>query len=209
MSDPRLQSPAVARNRQPILEVLEQALPKTAHVLELASGSGEHAVYFASAMPGWRWLASDPTPQALASIAAWREQARLSNLLEPVELDVMGAWPDVKVDAIVAINLVHISPWFVTETLMMRAQERLVDGGVLYLYGPYQREGRHTSPSNEAFDADLKARDARWGIRHLESVVAEAERQGLKLERIAEMPANNLSVVFKKQATPETSGLPE
>ncbi len=202
MSDFRLQSPAAARNRQPILEVLEQALPETARVLEVASGSGEHAVHCARAMPGWMWQPSDPTPQALASIAAWRDDARLANMLEPIALDVMGVWPEMSVDAVVAINLVHISPWEVTETLLVRAGERLVDDGVLYLYGPYQREGRHTAPSNEAFDADLKARDSRWGIRHLESVVAEAERHGLRLERVVEMPANNLSVVFKKQATP-------
>ncbi|MBS9404083.1 DUF938 domain-containing protein [Halomonas sp. TRM85114] len=209
MSDPRLQSPAAVRNRQPILEVLVQVLPETARVLEVASGSGEHAVHCARAMPGWAWQPSDPAPQALASIAAWRDDVRLANLREPIALDVMGVWPEMRFDAVVAINLVHISPWDVTETLMVRAGERLVDNGVLYLYGPYQREGRHTAPSNEAFDADLKAHDSRWGIRHLESVWAEAERRGFKLERVVEMPANNLSVVFRKQAIHETSALSE
>lgn len=213
MSDPpaesRLKSPAVARNRQPIFEVLQQVLSQRARVLEVASGSGEHAVYCASAMPGWTWQPSDPNPRALASITAWREASGLTNLREPLRLDVTGEWPAQPFDAVVAINLLHISPWAVTETLMIRAGERLLDHGVLFLYGPFKREGRHMVSSNAAFDADLKARDARWGIRHLESVVAEAERRGLRLDRVVKMPANNLSVVFRKHAMSETSALLE
>lgn len=202
MSDARLASPAAARNRQAILEVLQRVLPASARVLEAASGSGEHAVHCARAMPGWQWQPSDPDPRALASIAAWREHAGLPNLAEPIRLDLTGDWPDERVDApldaIVAINLVHISPWAVTEALVARAGERLAAGGVLYLYGPYRRNGQHTAPSNAAFDADLRARDPRWGVRDLESVVAEARHHGLALERVVPMPANNLSVVFRR-----------
>lgn len=198
MTDPRRYSPAAARNRQPILEVLQAALPERARVLELASGSGEHAVHCATAMPQWIWQPSDPTAEALASIAAWREQTGQANLLEPLRLDATDneSWPAEPFEAIVAINLIHISPWAVSEALMARAGERLVSGGVLYLYGPYRRAGEHTAPSNAAFDADLRRRDPRWGVRDLEEVVAEAERHGLRLERTVEMPANNLSVVL-------------
>ncbi|MDI5892187.1 DUF938 domain-containing protein [Halomonas rhizosphaerae] len=198
MNDPRLQSPAAARNRQPILEVLRQVLPDRARVLEVASGSGEHAVYLAGAAPGWSWRPSDPSPRALASIAAWREAAGLANLHEPVELDVTGDWPAASFDAVVAINLLHISPWAVTEALLAGAGAALVPGGVLYLYGPFRREGRHTASSNAAFDADLRARDPRWGIRDLAAVAAEAERWGLGLEQVVPMPANNLSLVFRQ-----------
>ncbi|WP_299233071.1 DUF938 domain-containing protein [uncultured Halomonas sp.] len=198
MTDLRRYSPAAARNRQPILEVLQAALPERARVLELASGSGEHAVHCATAMPQWVWQPSDPNAEALASIAAWREQMGQANLLEPMRLDATDkeSWPAGPFEAIVVINLVHISPWGVSEALMARAGERLVSGGVLYLYGPYRRAGEHTAPSNAAFDADLRRRDPRWGVRDLEEVVAEAERHGLRLERTVEMPANNLSVVL-------------
>ncbi|WP_444984501.1 DUF938 domain-containing protein [Halomonas mongoliensis] len=198
MHDLRRQSPAAARNCRPILEVLKQRLPERARVLELASGSGEHALAFATAMPGWQWQPSDPAEPALASIAAWREAAALPNLAAPIRLDVTapGDWPQGPFDAVVAINLIHISPWAVAEALMARAGERLVPGGVLYLYGPYRRGGAHTSASNAAFDADLRRRDPRWGVRDLEAVAAEAERHGLALQRVAEMPANNLSVLF-------------
>ncbi|AXY41354.1 DUF938 domain-containing protein [Halomonas sp. JS92-SW72] len=198
MSDSRLHSPAAARNRQPILEVLRQVLPERARILEVASGSGEHALYCAGAMPGWHWQPSDPTDEALASIAAWRETAALPNLAAPRHLDATepDGWPAESFDAIVAINLLHISPWAVTEALMARAGERLVPGGVLYLYGPYRRGGEHTAPSNAAFDASLRRHDPRWGVRDLEAVVAEATCRGLELARVVDMPANNLSVVF-------------
>lgn len=198
MNDPRLQSPAATRNRQPILEVLRQVLPEHARVLEVASGSGEHAVHLAGAVPAWTWQPSDPHPRALASIAAWREAAGLANLREPLPLDLTGAWPARLFDAVVAINLLHISPWAVTEALMAGAEGHLVAGGMLFLYGPFRREGRHTAPSNAAFDADLRARDPRWGIRDLDEVTAEAERHGLTLDKVVEMPANNLSLVFRR-----------
>lgn len=198
MTDARLHSPAAARNRQPILEVLESALPGPARVLELAAGSGEHACHFAAARPDWQWQPSDPSPGARASIDAWRTAAGLPNLAAPLALDVTGDWPAGPYDAIVAVNLLHISPWTVTEALMARAGERLVPGGLLFLYGPYRRAGYQTAASNLAFDADLRARDPRWGLRDLADVTAQAERHGLSLERLVEMPANNLSLVWRR-----------
>ncbi|MFQ3787265.1 DUF938 domain-containing protein [Halomonas sp. A29] len=192
-----MMSPAAARNRQPILDVLRAILPGSARILEVASGSGEHGVHCAAAEPGWVWQPSDPNPNARDSISAWREHAGLDNLREPLPLDVAGIWPAGPFDAVVAINLVHISPWDVTEALMSRSAERLREGGVLYLYGPYRRDGRHTSPSNAAFDADLKARDPQWGVRDLEQVVDEAQQHGFMLEQTIPMPANNLSVVLR------------
>ncbi|GED22785.1 DUF938 domain-containing protein [Halomonas halmophila] len=194
-----LSSPAAVRNRQPILEVLQAVLPMQAEVLELASGSGEHALHCATAMPGWRWQPSDLEDESLASIEAWRTAYGHDNLASPIRLDATREWPDGKLDAIVAINLVHISPWQVTEALLTRAGEKLVTQGVLYLYGPYRRDGRHTASSNAAFDADLRQRDPRWGIRDLGTVVAEANNQGLVLDRVVEMPANNLSVVLRRR----------
>lgn len=208
MNDPRLQSPAVARNRQPILEVLQQVLPERARILEVASGSGEHALYLAGAMPGWRWQPSDPNPRALASILAWREAAGRVNLLEPQRLDVTGDWPAGPFEAVVAINLLHISPWTVAEALLAGAGDALLPGGVLYLYGPFRREGRHTASSNAAFDADLRARNPRWGIRDLEAVTAEAGRHGLKLDRVVTMPANNLSLVFRQPQAGQATLIP-
>lgn len=212
VGDMRLKSPATARNRDPILAVLREHLPSQARVLELASGSGEHGVHFTQAMPGWEWQPSDTEPRALASIDAWRrhsqragqEREPAENLLAPVALDVTASWPSewqaAPFDAIVAINLVHISPWRVTEALMRRAGDYLNDNGVLFLYGPYRRHGQHTAPSNQAFDADLRARDPSWGVRDLESVEAEANHNGLVLEQVVDMPANNLSVIFRRRA---------
>lgn len=208
MSDARLQSPSAARNRQPILEVLQASLPSRARVLEIASGSGEHAVHFATAMPGWEWHPSDTAADALASIDAWRRHTGLSNLREPVELDVTRHdWPTGPFDAVVAINLIHISPWEVTQALLAGARERLADAGLLVLYGPYKRDGRHTAASNAAFDADLKSRDPRWGLRDVTTVRATAEQQGFTLERVVEMPANNLSLVFRGNLTLMTSSV--
>lgn len=199
MTDSRLQSPAVARNRQPILEVLREVLPARARVLEVASGSGEHAVHFAGAAPGWIWQPSDPHPRALASIAAWSEVARLDNLLKPLRFDVTGEWPAERFDAVVAINLLHISPWTASEALMAGATGCLAPGGVVVLYGPFRREGCHTAASNAAFDADLRRRDPQWGIRDLAEVEEEAQRYGLLLARVLPMPANNLILILRRQ----------
>ncbi|MDI4636861.1 MULTISPECIES: DUF938 domain-containing protein [Halomonadaceae] len=205
--DSRLSSPAVARNRAPILDVLAPALREAAsacgsdrlRLLELASGSGEHALYFSQALPWVDWQPSDPSTEAVASVRAWRAAEGPANLAEPLTLDVTRRpWPLESIDALVAINLVHISPWAVTEALMAEAGVRLPSGGLLFLYGPYRRDGQHTAPSNEAFDASLRTRDPRWGIRDLEAVLACARSEGLALEKVVEMPANNLSVVLRK-----------
>jgi hypothetical protein len=193
-------APHVARNAEAIIDVLRNVLPATGHVLEIASGSGEHALHFAHAFPDLIFQPSDPDPQALASIEAWREAEGTPNLLRPVMLDAQGAsWPVDRADAILCINMVHISPWAATQGLLAGAERLLGRGAPLYLYGAYRREGVATAESNEAFDRSLKARNPEWGLRRLEDVVAEAAQHGLALERVVEMPANNLSVVFRRR----------
>ncbi|MGJ7462569.1 DUF938 domain-containing protein [Halomonas sp. MA07-2] len=200
MTDSRLQSPAAARNRQPILEVLREVLPVSARVLEVASGSGEHALHCAAAMPGWIWQPSDPHSRALASITAWSEAVRLDNLRKPLRLDVTGEWPAERFDAVVAINLLHISPWTASEALMAGAAGCLGPEGVVVLYGPFRREGCHTAASNAAFDADLRRRDPQWGIRDLAEVEEEAQRYAFLLARVVPMPANNLILILRRQS---------
>jgi SAM-dependent methyltransferase len=193
-------APHVARNAEAIIDVLRSVLPATGHVLEIASGSGEHALHFARAFPGLIFQPSDPDPQALASIEAWREAEGAPNLLRPVMLDAEEAsWPVDRADAILCINMVHISPWAATQGLLAGAGRLLGRGAPLYLYGAYRRAGVATAESNEAFDRSLKARNPEWGLRRLEDVVAEAAQHGLALERVVEMPANNLSVVFRRR----------
>lgn len=197
--DDRRHAPAAARNRDPILAVLQAVLPPSGLVLELASGTGEHAIHFARALPGLTWQPSDPDPEARASIAAWREAEGLPNLLTPIALDACAPrWPVERADAVVCINMIHISPWNATEGLMAGAGRVLSPGGPLVLYGPYRRAERPIEPSNQAFDEDLRRRDPRWGLRSLEEVRACAIGQGLELERVVEMPSNNISVVFRK-----------
>jgi SAM-dependent methyltransferase len=193
-------SPSARRNREPILEVLRERLPAHGLILEIASGSGEHAVYIAGALPGLICQPTDGDARALDSIAAWRAAAGLPNLLEPRKLDVTdpAGWPLEPVAAVVCINMVHISPWAATEGLMAGAERVLPPGGLLYLYGPFREGGRHTAPSNEAFDASLRSRDPSWGVRDLEEVAALAMRHGLELGERIGMPANNLSVVFRR-----------
>jgi SAM-dependent methyltransferase len=197
----RLGSPAAARNRQPILTVLHRSLPRRARVLELGSGGGEHAVFFAAAIPDLTWQPSDPDPDARATISARVQQERLANVLAPLAIDVReDNWPLAPpFDALVAINMIHISPWEATLGLMRGAGLLLGEGGVLVTYGPYKRGGRHTAPSNEAFDASLKARDGRWGVRDVADVVSAARENGLQLRETVDMPANNLSLVFEKR----------
>ena len=191
-------APATERNREPIAAVLRETLPERGTLLEIASGSGEHAVYFAGCFPALRWQPTDPDPEALASIRAWRGEAGLDNLLEPLLLDAAAeTWPVAFADAILCVNMVHISPWAATEGLMRGAGRLLSAGAPLLLYGPYRRAGAPTAASNSAFDQSLKARNPEWGLRDLEAVEAEAERHGLRLERVVEMPANNLTVVFR------------
>ena len=197
--DPRRSAPHVARNAEPIAAVLGEVMPERGLVLEVASGTGEHAVHFARALPGIEWQPSDPDPAALRSIAAWRGEAGLANLLAPVQLDASAdEWPLAAADAIVCINMVHISPWGATQGLMRGAGRLLAAGAPLVLYGAYRRAGVATAPSNEAFDGSLRARNPEWGLRDLEAVQAEAESRGLAFARLWEMPANNLVVLFRK-----------
>lgn len=195
-----LASPATARNSGPILEVLKAHLPARGRVLEAASGAGEHAVAFAAALPGLEWTPSDPSPEARASIAAWAEAAGLPNLRSPLALDMLdeAGWPEGPVEAVVCINMVHISPWAATEGLMRLAGRILRrPGGLLVLYGPYREAGVELAPSNAAFDESLKARDPAWGLREREAVAAAAKAEGLAFTLRVEMPANNLMLLFR------------
>ncbi|KQS74736.1 SAM-dependent methyltransferase [Methylobacterium sp. Leaf361] len=192
-----LTAPAVARNRDAILAVLREILPDSGTVLEIASGSGEHAVHVAAALPGLDWLPSDPEPAARRSIAAHALRAGLANIRPPLALDAAAAaWPVARVDGIVCINMIHIAPWAATEGLMAGAGRVLSAGGVLFLYGPFREADRPFAESNAAFDASLRARDPAWGVRDLDAVAAEAAQHGLGLVRRVAMPANNLSLIF-------------
>lgn len=199
----RQHSPSAARNREPILAVLERVLPAAAQtgvVLEIASGTGEHAVHFAAALPQLSWQPSDADDEARASIAAWTAHSGLANIRAPLAIDVRETdWGIDAVDAIVCINMIHISPWASTQGLVSGAQRRLQPGGVLFLYGPYRRGGEHTAPSNAAFDQQLQQRNPEWGVRDMEEVVALAEAAGFSCEEPVPMPANNFSLVFRKR----------
>ncbi len=197
----RQRSPSAERNREPILAVLRDVLPATGRVLEIASGTGQHAIFFAGALPGLDWQPSDADAHARASIAAWTAQAGLANVRAPLALDVhQPDWGIDTLDAVVCINMIHISPWSATQALFAGASQRLVDGGVLYLYGPYRRGGAHTASSNEAFDQQLRSRDPSWGVRDMETVVALGDSVGLVAGEPVAMPANNFSLVFRKHA---------
>jgi hypothetical protein len=205
MTEPRLEdaqiAPAVGRNRDPILTVLRRVLPAQGTVLEISSGSGEHAVHFAAGLPHLAWKPTDLDPTALRSIAAHRHAAQLPNLLPPLELDATSSvWPVKTADAVVSINMIHIAPWRAAEGLMAGAARLLVTDHVLYLYGPFKENGQHTAPSNAAFDASLRRSDPEWGVRDIGDVSDLASQHGFDLvERIA-MPANNLSLIFRRRA---------
>ena len=195
----RRQAPAAARNRQPILDVLQPHLPARGLVLEVASGSGEHTAHFAQALPDLTFQPSDPDAVARASIDDWTATLDLANVRPALELDAASnAWPIAAADAIACINMIHISPWGSTVGLIRGAARLLPKNGILFLYGPYFRDGFETAPSNLAFDRDLRASNPTWGIRALEEVVALARANGFALPLIIEMPANNLSLVFKR-----------
>jgi hypothetical protein len=200
-ADPRQYRPHVARNREPILDVLKRVLPSRGLVLEIASGSGEHAAYYAVQLPALTWQPSDPDLEALNSIAAHRAASGAANLLPPLHLDVTeNAWPVERANAMMCANMIHIAPWAACEGLIAGAGRVLPAGGVLYLYGPYKIDGRHIAPSNADFDASLRARNATWGIRDLGDVTTLAQRHGLTLTETVPMPANNFSVVFRRGA---------
>lgn len=196
-----LNSPAAARNAEAIRQCLSAHLPVRARVLEIASGSGQHAVHMARALPHIHWTPSDPSSEARASISAWSEQAGLDNLASPMAIDAMDrqTWPSEPVDAIACMNMVHISPWGATEGLMEMAERLLLrPGGLLYLYGPYLEADHDLAPSNAAFDDSLKARNPEWGLRQREDIEALARQHGLCLTLRQEMPANNLSLIFRR-----------
>jgi SAM-dependent methyltransferase len=197
--DARRYAPSVARNKDAIAGVLARYLPSSGLVLEIASGSGEHAVHFASSFPALVFQPTDPSEEALASIAAWRQEAALPNMRAPLALDVTAApWPINYADAVTCINMIHIAPWEATLGLVAGAARIIPPGGLLFLYGPYKRAGQHTAPSNADFDASLRERDARWGVRDLETVAAEATAMGFAAPMIEAMPANNLSLIFRR-----------
>lgn len=199
-------APAAERNKGPILEALRRLLPAEGLALEIASGTGQHIVHFARALPGWRWQPSELDPAMRRSIAAWIAAEALTNVAAPIELDVERLpWPIMAADAVLAINLVHIAPWSTAQALVAGARSVLPPAGVLYLYGPYRRFGAHTAPSNERFDRSLRAQDPRWGVRDMEAVVELAARAGLALEETVAMPANNFSLAFR--ARPGAAGV--
>jgi cyclopropane fatty-acyl-phospholipid synthase-like methyltransferase len=199
-ADQRMFSPAVARNSAPILAVLQRVLPANGVVLEIGCGTGEHAMHFAGAMPGLTWLPSDPDADSRASTASWIESTGLSNVLPPLDIDVCAkAWGvehTAPFDAIVSLNMVHISPWAATLGLFAGAGRLLRAGGLLFLYGPFTRGGVHNAPSNAAFDASLRARNPSWGLRDIADLERVGESSGLSLQETIEMPANNKSLIF-------------
>ena len=191
--------PAAERNKGPILEVLSRVLPARGVVLEIASGTGQHVVHFAKALPDLTWQPSDPDPELRKSIALRVREQPLANVKPPLDLDVTRLpWPLRAADAIVCINMIHVAPWSATRALLEGTKALLPTRGVLFLYGPYRRFGGHTSRSNERFDSDLRGQDPEWGLRDLEAVSEAAASSGFLLAEIVEMPANNFSLIFKR-----------
>jgi len=196
--DARRSAPAALRNREPIAEVLRDWLPDTGFVLEVASGTGEHSALFAELFPNLEWQPSDLSPDAVASIRAWSALAGLPNLRPPIELDASRPdWPIRRAEAVLNINMVHISPWGAALGLLDGAARVLKRGGALILYGPWLQTGIETEPSNLAFDQQLRERDPSWGLRRVEDFQAEAGQRGLVLNEVRAMPANNLMLLFR------------
>jgi cyclopropane fatty-acyl-phospholipid synthase-like methyltransferase len=201
VNDRRRFAPATQRNREPILAVLQRHVKENARVLEIAAGSGEHALFFAPRLRVADWQPTDLDPEARESIDAWRAAAgaEAEHIRPAVALDVTReTWPITSVDVVVCINMIHIAPWSACEGLIAGAARVLVPDGLLFMYGPYKRGGVHTAPSNEAFDQSLRSRDGAWGVRDLEAVTAIAENAGFSVREVVSMPANNLSVVFAR-----------
>ena len=195
--DERDTAPSAERNKGPILDVVRRALPARGLVLEIGSGSGQHVAHFAAALPLLEFQPSELDTARQASIRAWTRGLR--NVKPAIELDVMRhPWPIDAADAIICINVIHISPWAATLALMQGAAAILPAGGVLVTYGPYRRDGRHTAPSNEEFDASLRSRNSEWGVRDMEEVEAAANRAGLRLEDAVPMPANNFTLILRR-----------
>lgn len=192
-------APATARNSEPLYEVLERELPEKGLVLEIASGSGEHALFFALRFPALEWQPSDASPEALASIAAWREESGLANVHSPVTLDACsGVWPVGSADVVLCINMIHIAPWKATEGLFAGAARALASGAPLILYGPFFDAGLDTAASNRVFDANLKSRNPEWGLRDIAAVDRAAQGHGFVRTARYTMPANNLALVYRK-----------
>jgi hypothetical protein len=195
----RRSAPAAVRNRETIAQVLSEWLPKSGLVLEVASGTGEHAVYFAERFPNLDWQPTDLHSGALESIAAWREQSRLPNVLAPIVLDAAASeWPIDEAAAVLSINMAHISPWASALGLLAGAARVLPSGGPLILYGPWLKDDIPTADSNLAFDRDLRSRDPSWGLRRVEDFAEVAEERGLRLESTQAMPANNLMLLLRR-----------
>jgi hypothetical protein len=204
-TDTRRSAPAALRNRDPIAQVLEDWLPSTGTVLEVASGTGEHAVWFAERFPDLDWQPSDTHPDALRSITAWRDSSARSNLRKPVLIDASAAvWPIESADTVLNINMVHISPRSASLGLIAGAARILPEQGPLILYGPWLKDGIETAPSNHSFDADLKARNPEWGLRRVEDFAAAAAAHGFAFVEWRQMPANNLMLLFQLADRPST-----
>lgn len=200
METHRQTASSVARNREPILDVLRSILPKQGVALEIASGSGEHIVYLAAHFPELVFCPSDIDQGARQSIAAWTQTSGLKNVRAPLALDAASAdWPLERADAILCINMIHISIWAATEGLFKGANRILAPGAPLYLYGAYKRAGAHTSQSNEEFDAWLRNKNPAWGVRDIEAVVECGAAHGFSEPEIIAMPANNLSLIFRRR----------
>jgi hypothetical protein len=200
LADGRILSPSAERNKGPITEILIRVLPAQGDVLEISSGTGQHVLHFAQAMPHIRWHPTERDADCLTSIASWLARTPRPNVKAPVYLDVHDAiWPAHEVAAVVCINMIHIAPPSATEALLRGASNVIAPGGMLFLYGPYRQKGQHTSTSNEAFDQLLKSENPEWGVRNLEDVAHLAGSVGLELEQTHDMPANNLAVIFRKR----------
>lgn len=202
-NDLRQYAPATQRNRDSIFETLVSVLPPAGNILEIASGTGEHAVYFASKLKNYQWIPSEPDAMRQKSIDAWRKFYYSSNCRSSMNIDVLNpTWTEglknLEIIAIVNINMIHISPWEACLGLIKGAGNLLPSGGILYLYGPYKQRGKHTAPSNQLFDESLCLQNQAWGVRNLEDVIDISQQQGLKFMKIVNMPANNLSVIFQK-----------
>jgi SAM-dependent methyltransferase len=196
----RLVSPSAERNKGPIADVLKRVLPDRGLVLEVSSGTGQHVVHFARELAHLTWQPSERDDASLQSIAHWMAAEALPNIRAPLRLDVIDRpWPVDSAVAVVCLNMIHIAPWQAAEALIRGAEATVSPDGILFLYGPYRRNGQHTSPSNAAFDEQLRSRDPEWGVRDLEDVARYAKAHGFGEPDVYEMPANNLSVVFRKR----------